>query len=1419
WARVVAVLSGRDDVVFGTVLLGRLQGGRSAERALGLFINTLPLRVTVHGQDVLAGTRAVHARLSALLSHEHAPLALAQRCSGVAAPQPLFSALLNYRHSAAPAASAATAPTWSGIDVLEMKERTNYPLTVSVDDLGDGFELNVQSAAGIDPERIAGYLETALVSLTEALERGGREPLHSLTVLPVAERQLLLARWNETAADSARQASLSGLFEAQVARAPEAIAIEQGERQLSYRALNALANRLAWRLREAGVKPGDRVAILLERSIELVASELAILKCGAVYVPLDCNAPQARLRFLLEDVEAALLLTASGLDVPVLAGLRRLDVDGAAGNSAVDADLPPVPGGEAAAYVLYTSGSTGLPKGVVVPHRAISRLVLNNGYAAFCADDRMAFASNPAFDASTLDVWVPLLNGGRVVIIDQPTVLAPERFAQALRRGQVSVLWMTAGQFHQYAPSLIGVFPQLRYLMVGGDVLDPATIAMVLREGAPQHLLNGYGPTETTTFATTHLIQSVAAGRGIPIGRPIANTQIYVLDAYQQPVPLGVTGEIYVGGAGVGLGYLNRPELTAERFVVNPFHGEGRERMYKTGDLGRWLPDGSLEYQSRADAQVKLRGFRIELGEIEARLSQCAGVREAVVIVREDTPGERRLVAYYVSGEANVSGEAIEAQALREQLQASLPEYMVPAAYVKLERLPLTPNGKLDRRGLPAPEGQAYASTAYEAPQGEVEQTLVGIWQTLLGVERVGRHDDFFALGGHSLQAVRLVAQVRTQLGAELGLTELFAQPSLSAVAQAIVRGRGRALPAITVADRSGPLPLSFAQQRLWFLAQMEGGSEAYHIPVGLRLKGELDEEALRRSLDRIVARHEALRTRFEVQEGQAVQFIVPADVGLTLEWVDLSTEEASEHQLGLQAEAEARTPFDLEQGPLIRGRLVKLGEQEHVLLITMHHIVSDGWSQGVLARELGTLYEAYRAGNADPLPALPIQYADYAVWQRRWLEGGELQRQGTYWEQALAGAPTLLGLPTDRARPPQQDYAGGSVEVVFDAELSTGLRTLSQRHGTTLFMTVLAGWSALLSRLSGQEEVVVGSPVANRTRSEVESLIGFFVNTLALRVEVSGATVSELLGRVKAKVLEAQAHQDLPFEQVVERVRPVRSLSHSPVFQAALSWLNTEAVGLSLELEGLTIEGVDAGQAAAKFDLTLELRETSEGLAGSLDYATALFDRETIERYLGYLQRLLAAMVENDSQQVSRIGLLDKDERAQLLESWNETKAAYPDASTIHGLFEAQVRRTPEAIAVEHEGRQVSYAELNARANRVAHALIGLGVGPDARVGLCAGRSVELVVGLLGILKAGGGYVPLDPSYPQDRLTYMLEDSAPVAVLTQGLVREQLGMLSVPVLDLDGPQEEAEHDPQVEALKPHHLAYVIYTSGSTGRP
>ncbi|MGD7329384.1 non-ribosomal peptide synthase/polyketide synthase, partial [Ralstonia pseudosolanacearum] len=1404
WSALLSRLSGQDEVVVGSPVANRTRS--EVEGLIGFFVNTLALRVEVGSATVSELLDRVKAKVLEAQAHQDLPFEqVVERVKPVRSlsHSPIFQAVFSWHNTEAvdlslralSLESLARENATAKLDIqLELAEADGR----IVGTLNYATALFERSTA----QRYADYLQRML----QAMVADDGQQVGRIALLGEAERAQVLQAWNATER-AWPAATLPALFEAQVMRTPDAVALKHADQQVSYRELDARANRLAHHLRELGVAADVLVGLCVDRSIEMIVGLLGILKAGGAYVPLDPDYPQARLAYIFQDAMLSVLVSKRALAQRLpIAWTQVVELDDA---EPAWADYPPTPPqvqGEPGqlAYVIYTSGSTGQPKGVAVTHQGVASLVYSQCERfGVSSQSRVLQFASISFDAAVSEIGMGLLCGACLVLAPAQAMMPGAALTHLLDRERITHVTLP--------PAVLALMPEQAlpadcHLIVAGEAC-PASLVRRWSEG--RTMINAYGPTEATVCAT--MSRALSAQDAPSIGGPIGNVRVYVLDAYLQPVPVGVTGEFYIAGSGLARGYWQRAGLTAERFMANPF--ASGERMYKTGDLGRWLPDGSLEYQGRADAQVKLRGFRIELGEIEARLLQCAGVSEAVVTVREDAPGEQRLVAYYVSG------EAIEAQTLREQLQASLPEYMVPAAYVRLEHLPLTPNGKLDRKGLPAPEGQAYASTAYEAPQGEVEQTLAGIWQTLLGVERVGRHDDFFALGGHSLQAVRLVAQVRTQLGAELGLTELFAQPSLSAVAQAIVRGQGSALPAITVADRGEALPLSFAQQRLWFLAQMEGGSEAYHIPVGLRLKGELDEDALRRSLDRIVARHEALRTRFVTEEGQAVQRVASADVGFALDRVDLQGQAESGQTLATLSEREANTPFDLAHGPLIRGRLVKLGEQEHVLLITMHHIVSDGWSQGVLARELGALYEAYRAGNSDPLPALPIQYADYAVWQRRWLEGAELQRQGAYWEQALAGAPTLLSLPTDRARPPQQDYAGGSVEVVFDEALSAGLRKLSQRHGTTLFMTVLAGWSALLSRLSGQEEVVVGSPVANRTRSEVEGLIGFFVNTLALRVEVSGATVSELLGRVKSQVLEAQAHQDLPFEQVVERVRPVRSLSHSPVFQAALSWLNTEAVGLSLELEGLTIEGVDAGQAAAKFDLTLELRETSEGLAGSLDYATALFDRETIERYLGYLQRLLKAMVENDSQEVSQIGLLDEGERAQLLESWNETKAAYPDASTIHGLFEAQVRRTPEAIAVVHEGRQVSYAELNARANRVAHALIGLGVGPDARVGLCVERSVELVVGLLGILKAGGGYVPLDPSYPQDRLAYMLEDSAPVAVLTQGLVREQLGMLSVPVLDLDGPQEDAEHDPQVTGLEPHHLAYVIYTSGSTGRP
>ena len=702
-----------------------------------------------------------------------------------------------------------------------------------------------------------------------------------------------------------------------------------------------------------------------------------------------------------------------------------------------------------------------------------------------------------------------------------------------------------------------------------------------------------------------------------------------------------------------------------------------------------------------------MRGFRIELGEIEARLSEHAGVREAVVVAREDSPGDKRLAAYWTGN------EELSAEGLRAHLAASLPDYMVPAAYMRLDALPLTPNGKLDRKALPAPEGGAFASRGYEAPRGEAEETLARLWAELLKVERVGRHDNFFELGGHSLLAVKLISRLRRALGIEIPLAALFAHPVLADFAASLAQAPADLLPPVVAGERGdGPLPLSFAQQRLWFLGQLGEAGSAYHIPGGLRLKGRLDREALVRALDRIVARHEGLRTTFGAIDGQPVQRIAPADVGFALTGHDLRGVVDIEAELKRLAAAEAAAPFDLERGPLIRGRLVRLGEEDHALLATMHHIVSDGWSMGVLTGELSALYAAFSQGREDPLPPLAVQYADYALWQRRWLEGEVLKRQAAYWQEALAGAPALLTLPLDRPRPAEQSFAGASVEVRLGAELTRALKALSLRHGVTLHMTLLAGFAALLGRLSGQEEVVIGSPAANRGRAEIEGLIGFFVNTLALRMDLSGApTVAELLARARAVSLGAQSNQDLPFEQVVELVQPPRSLSHPAVFQAMFAWQN--APGGALALPGLALSPVASGHAAAKFDLSLSLDEAGDGIAGSLIYAPALFEAETVERWLGSWVRLLAGMAADDAQAVGRIALLSAAERHRAVVEWNATAADYPSDKCIHELFEAQAEKAPDAVAVVYEGRQLTYGELNAQANRLAHHLRGLGVKP----------------------------------------------------------------------------------------------------------
>ena len=1416
--------TGQDDLCIGMPVASRTRA--ELEPLIGLFVNTLVLRTLMRrGATFSELLHQVKGTTLDAYAHQDVPF---EQLVEVLRPQrntaysPLFQVMLTLQNAPA----QADEPAGLRFESLGQENtQAKFDLTLNIAEEGEQlkteFEYNTDLFDASTIERLAGHFSRLL----EGVAADPQQRIGQLPLLDDAERHRVLVQWNDTAAEYPHGSTIHDLFEQQATRTPDAIAVVfegasltyafEGA-SLTYRELNARANRIAHHLITLGVSAGDCVALALPRSDDLVAAELAVLKCGAAYVPLDLEHPTERLHFMLADCAARVLVCRSHCS---LLGLTRLEVDRLAEPGVyTDPQRPVHP--QAGAYVMYTSGSTGTPKGVMVAHQAVVKLVVNNGYARFDASDRVAFAANPAFDASTLEVWAPLLHGGTLVVISQDILLDAPRFALALQRHAVSVLWLTVGLFNQYAQALSGVYAQLRYLIVGGDALDPQVIAQVLRDNPPQHLLNGYGPTETTTFAITHEVHEVPPGaRGIPLGRPISNTRIYLLDAHGAPVPMGVPGEIHIGGLGLARGYLKRADLTAERFIPDPF-GEPGSRMYKTGDVGRWLADGTIEFLGRNDHQVKIRGFRIEPGEIEAALRSHPEVREAVVLAREDGPGGKRLVAYVV-------GEAAP-EALRTHLGSCLPEYMIPAAYVLLDTLPLTPNGKLDRKALPAPDGSAYGAPAHEAPQGEIETTLAPIWSELLSIERIGRHDHFFALGGHSLLAVQLTSRIRATLGLEVPLAELFAQPTLAGYAKRVAAATGSVLPAIVPAPRHEALPLSFAQQRLWFLAQLDDRADAaYSIPVGVRLKGSLNGAALQAAMNRVVARHEALRTCFGSVDGTPVQVVAAPEMGLALSHADLSNHADAEAELERLAAEEALAPFDLAHGPLIRARLIRLADDDHALLVTMHHIVSDGWSMSVLVNEFSALYAAFSQGRPDPLPPLPIQYADYAVWQRRWITGEVLQRQLDFWRNHLGGAPALLELPTDRPRPAVQDYTGASFGFELDAELTAHLKALSQRHGSTLFMTLLAAWAALLSRLSGQSDVVIGTPVANRHHAEIEPLIGFFVNTQALRVDLSGSpSLAELLGQVRATALAAQEHQDIPFEQVVEALSPTRSMAHSPIFQVWFAWQN--APEGSLDLPGLQLEPVGASSTTARFDLELILHDAGERIAGSLGYACGLFDRSSVERHLAHWQTLLRGLVADDSACVARLPLLTEPEQQHLLSAFNNTATPFPHERCIHQLFEEQVDRTPEATALVFEDTLLTYSELNALANRIAHQLIAVGVRKDSRVAIALPRGIDMVVALLATLKAGGAYVPLDPDYPAERLAYMLDDCRPRVVLTHTAVQERLpasrALLTATVLELDDSGNWAHqptHNPEPAelGLMPSHLAYVIYTSGSTGLP
>ncbi|HVT18692.1 MAG TPA: condensation domain-containing protein, partial [Thermoanaerobaculia bacterium] len=1069
-----------------------------------------------------------------------------------------------------------------------------------------------------------------------------------------------------------------------------------------------------------------------------------------------------------------------------------------------------------------------------VPQRAVARLVLGSNYVALGPADRVACVSNVSFDAVTFEVWGALVNGGAVVVIEREVLLSPVRFAERLREERVTAMFLTAALFDQVVRQEPAAFYPVRDLLVGGDALDPVTVGRALSEGPPERLLNGYGPTESTTFAVWWEVREVAVGAlSVPIGRPLSNTTAYVVESAGELAALDQVGELWLGGEGLARGYVNRPELTAERFVPDGWSGEAGGRLYRTGDLARRRRDGVLDCLGRIDEQVKIRGFRVEPGEVEAVLAACPGVQQCAVVVNRP-PGRdpAQLVAYVVAA----PGSGLREAAVRDYLRQSLPDYMVPAAYLFLESLPLTPNGKLDRGALPAPEGTPGRDEGYLAPRDPVEGLLAGIWEELLGRERVGMEDDFFALGGHSLLATQVVSRVRETFGVELPVYDLFERPTIARLAKALnplllERAAVSELPPIEPVPRpaDGELPLSFAQQRLWFIDQLEPGNPLYNMPWAARLTGELDAGRLRRALAEVVRRHEALRTTFAPAPRGPVSRVLPSQPmalpAVALEALPESAAAAEIQRLGM---AELLRAFDLARGPLLRAILLRLGAREHVLIAVMHHIVTDGWSMGVLQSEIGLLYGAFSRAQGSPLAELPIQYADFAMWQRAWLQGEVLAGQLAYWRDELAGAPLRLELPADRPRLPSPSHRGGALPASLSVALTRELAAFSRREGVTPFMTLLAAFGVLLGRLASQEDVLVGSPIANRTRREIEELIGFFVNTLVLRVDLGGVprpSFRDLLGRVRRAALGAYAHQDLPFERLVEELVTDRRGGYPPLVQAVFALQNAPVE--ALELAGLTLNPVIIENGLARFDLTLMLTDSASGFLGVLEYDAALFDRTTAERLLARFAGLLESALGEPDRQVGELGLLLAGERAQLGREWNDSASLYPREAGLGELFGQWARVQPQAPAVEESGEVWSYGRLEAESNRLARYLRSLGVEGEVRVGVAMERSAALVVALLAVVKAGGAYVPLDASYPDERLRFMLADSGAAVVLVHGRTRQRLADLAAgaPPWRLVCVDCDREAIAASSMLAPpgagggERLAYVMYTSGSTGRP
>ncbi|MEM9216874.1 MAG: amino acid adenylation domain-containing protein [Cyanobacteria bacterium P01_F01_bin.150] len=1431
--------TGQEEILVGSPTSGRTKSEFMS--VVGYFVDPIVMRSNISGnpsfRDFLNQTSKT---VVEALAHQDFPFALlVERLQPARDPSyaPIFQAMFALYNSTQMESLPKFLVGEQNIEGLKIEpweiNQQEGLSDVFLEMLDDGtcilgsFKYNTDLFEEETITRMASHFQTLL----EGITANPQQKVSKLPLLTEIERHQLLVEWNNTAREYPTASCIHQLFEGQVERTPDAIAVVFESEQVTYKQLNQRANQLAHHLQSLGVQPEVLVGICVERSIEMVVGLLGILKAGGAYVPFDPSYPAKRLSYMLNDSGVGVLVTQNELveSIPEHNALNVcLDSDGDVIEQKNRDNLEVGVDENNLAYVLYTSGSTGQPKGVQICHRGVANFLNSMLHSpGLTSKDSLYAVTTISFDIAALELYLPLMVGAKVIVGSREIASDGNRLLSELLHSKTTVMqatpatWqmlLTAGWKNDYPLKVL----------CGGEALSVSLTHQILETGS--RLWNMYGPTEATIWSTVH---NLSASKPVTstdhliasIGRPIANTQVYILDSQLQPVPIGVPGELHISGDGLARGYLNRPELTSERFISNPFNS--KSKLYKTGDLARYDRDGNIEFLGRIDNQVKIRGFRIELGEIETALTSHPQINQAVVMATEENTGNKRLVAYLVAN------SEITTVQLREYIKAQLPDYMVPVAFVTLERLPLTLNGKIDRKALPAVD-IAERANQYIAPSTQSEQIIANIFAEVLNVENIGINDNFFELGGHSLLATQLISRIRESFSLEIPLRELFSSPTVAQLDQTITKlrnGNNRlTLPSIQPREETAQRPLSWAQERLWFLNQLEGKSATYNMPAAVRIIGNLDIDALQQTIWKVVQRHEVLRTSFQALNGTPIQVIHPKSA-MKITMVDLQqlATNNKEHSVIEQAQLEATTPFDLENGPLIRCSLLQLSTSEYVLLWTMHHIVSDSWSMGVFIQEISSLYQSFTKKKeiissdveGTSLLKLPVQYADFAVWQRQYLSGEILETQLDYWKQQLNSAPNLLQLPTDFPRPTTQTYQGRSISFRLNTDLTTKLKTLSRESGTTLFMTLYGAFSTLLHRYSGQSDILVGTPIANRNHSEIEGLIGFFVNTLVLKTHFdNNPSFNELLAQVRETTLQAYDHQDVPFEQIVEALQPQRDLSYSPLFQVMFV-LQNAPMG-NVELPGVTLSLIQLESTIAKFDLTLSMTETDQGLAGEWEYNTALFKGETIERIVDHFKNLLEAIVEDPFQNVDNLNLLCESERHQLLVKWNDTATNYPSDQCIHQLFEEQVEKTPDAIAVVFESEPLTYQQLNQRANQLAHHLQTLGVGPEVLVGICVERSIEMVVGVLGILKAGGAYVPLDPNYPPSRLSYMLTDSGVQVLLTQHSLLESLSSNTAQVVCLDNDWGRIEQQCQENLdvrVDSGNLAYVIYTSGSTGRP